>query len=176
MLDENEFLSPYGIRSLSRIHRDRPYVFRVEGQEHRVDYEPGESATRFFGGNSNWRGPVWLPVNYLIVESLEIYHHYYGGDFKVEYPTGSGSRRTLQEIANDLSLRLAGLFLPDAVGRRPYEGKDEPGERSLVLFHEDFAGPDPLTSGHAGDGLVDQKKCRLLRDGHGDLKPLLFSV
>jgi hypothetical protein len=143
MLDENEFLSPYGVRSLSRIHRDRPYVFRLDGQEHRVDYEPGESASYLFGGNSNWRGPVWLPINYLLIESLERYHHYYGDGFHAEYPTRSGKLLNLQQVADDLRSRLARLFLRDARGRRPAQGDgpryaDDPHWRELVLFHEYF--------------------------------------
>ena len=145
MLDENEFLSSYGIRSLSRIHRDRPYIFRLDGQEHRVDYEPGESTTRFFGGNSNWRGPVWLPANYLLIEALERYHHFYGDSLRVECPTGSGKMLDLLQVANDLRRRLARLFLPDAQGRRPCHGEDrrfaeDLNWRDLVLFHEYFHG------------------------------------
>ena len=145
LLDENEFLSPYGIRSLSRIHRDQPYIFRLDGQEHRVDYEPGESATHLFGGNSNWRGPVWLPINYLLIEALERYHHYYGDGLQVECPTGSGKMLNLQQVADDLRCRLARLFLRDAHGRRPCHGDDrryaeDPHWRDLVLFHEYFHG------------------------------------
>lgn len=145
MLDENEFLSPYGIRSLSRIHRDRPYILRLDGQEHRVDYEPGESTTRLFGGNSNWRGPVWFPVNYLLIEALERYHHFYGESLRVECPTGSGKMFNLQQVAADLRCRLARLFLRDEAGRRPCYGDDpryadDPHWRDLVLFHEYFHG------------------------------------
>jgi hypothetical protein len=145
ILDENEFLSPYGIRSLSRIHRERPYIFRLDGQEHRVDYEPGESSTRYFGGNSNWRGPVWLPVNYLLIEALERYYHFYGDGLRVECPTGSGKLLNLLQVANELRCRLARLFLPDAQGRRPCHGEDrryaeDPNWRDLVLFHEYFHG------------------------------------
>ena len=145
LLDENEFLSPYGIRSLSRIHRDRPYIFRLNGQEHRVDYEPGESAGQLFGGNSNWRGPVWLPINYLLIEALERYHHYYGDGLRVECPTGSGKMLNLQEVADDLRCRLVRLFLRDGRGRRPCHGDDrwyaeDPHWRELVLFHEYFHG------------------------------------
>ncbi len=145
LLDEAEFLSPYGIRSLSRIHRDRPYTFRVNSEEYRVDYEPGESATGLFGGNSNWRGPIWLPVNYLLIEALERYHHFYGDGLRVECPTGSGIMMNLKEVAQELSARLARLFLPDARGRRPCHGDDsryadDPHWRDLVLFHEYFHG------------------------------------
>jgi hypothetical protein len=145
VLDEHEFLSPYGIRSLSRIHRDQPYIFRLDGQEHRVDYEPGESATHFFGGNSNWRGPVWFPVNYLLIEALERYHHYYGDGLRVECPTGSGRMLNLQQVAAELRCRLARLFLPDERGHRPCHGADpryaeDPNWRNLLLFHEYFHG------------------------------------
>jgi len=145
VLDENEFLSPYGIRSLSKFHLQQPYVFEAGGGEHRVDYEPAESTTGVFGGNSNWRGPIWFPTNYLIVEALEKYHHFYGDDFKVECPTGSGNMMTLKEVARDLETRLARLFLPDESGRRPSAGGDpryssDPFWRDLVLFNEYFHG------------------------------------
>src|ERR1039458_4159743 len=145
MLDENEFLSPYGIRSLSRIHREQPYVFHLDGQEYRVDYEPGGATTGFFGGNSNWRGPVWFPVNYLLIEALERYHHFYGDGLRVECPTGSGHLLNLQEVADELRCRLSRLFLPDAQGRRPCHGEErryaeDPHWRDLVLFHEYFHG------------------------------------
>src|SRR6185436_8527546 len=106
MLDENEFLSPYGIRALSQVHRDRPYRLPVNGAEYRVDYEPGESSTGLFGGNSNWRGPIWFPVNYLLIESLQKFHHYLGDDFRVEFPARSGKILTLWEVAAELSRRL----------------------------------------------------------------------
>ena len=142
-LDENEFLSPYGIRSLSRVHKDRPYIFRLNGEEYRVAYEPGESATQFFGGNSNWRGPVWLPFNYLLIEALERYHYYYGDGLQVECPTGSGKRLNLQQVAAELRARLARLFLRDPQARRPCHGADrrfaeDPHWRDLLLFHEYF--------------------------------------
>jgi hypothetical protein len=147
MLDENEFLSPYGLRALSRVHKDKPYVIRVGGVEHRVDYEPGESSTGLFGGNSNWRGPIWFPVNYLIIESLQKFHHYFGDDFKVEYPTGSGTFLTLWDVAAELSRRLTRIFLQDSEGRRPVHGADgryqaDPHWRDLVLFYEYFHGDD----------------------------------
>jgi hypothetical protein len=144
LLDEKEFLSPYGIRSLSQVHRQRPFICQADGKEYRVDYSPGESRTEQFGGNSNWRGPVWFPVNYLLIEALERYHHFYGDSLKVEYPTGSGKRCTLKQVARDLSQRLVGLFLPDEHGRRPYNGGiarfDDPQWKELVLFHEYFDG------------------------------------
>jgi hypothetical protein len=145
MLDEAEFLSPYGIRALSRFHSEHPYVLRLDGREHRVDYEPGDSSTELFGGNSNWRGPVWFPVNYLIIESLQKFHYYFGDDFKVECPTGSGQMMTLGEVAAELSRRLSHLFLRGADNRRPiYTGMEkfqtDPHWRDLLLFHEYFHG------------------------------------
>ena len=122
MLDEREFLSPYGIRALSQFHCDHPYKLSVNDMEHRVDYEPGESRTGLFGGNSNWRGPIWFPVNYLLVESLQKFHHYLGEDFKVEFPTGSGKMMTLWEVAGELSRRMTNIFLQDEKGRRPVFG------------------------------------------------------
>jgi Mannosylglycerate hydrolase MGH1-like glycoside hydrolase domain len=145
VLDENEFLSPFGVRSVSRIHLTRPYVLRVNGDEYRVTYVPGESDTSLFGGNSNWRGPVWFPVNFLLVEALERYHHFYGETFKVECPVGSGNMITLAQAADELRRRLASTFLPDEKGRRPCHGDDprfasDPAWRDLLLFHEYFHG------------------------------------
>lgn len=145
LLDEEEFLSPYGIRSVSRIHRDHPYVLRVGGGVHSVEYVPGESTTGLFGGNSNWRGPVWFPVNYLLIEALERYHYFYGDTLRVECPRGSGRLLNLKQVANELALRLTRLFLRGAGGRRPCFGDDsrfarDPGWRELVLFHEYFHG------------------------------------
>jgi len=145
MLDENEFLSPHGIRSLSRAHGEQPYVFSADGQEYRVDYTPGESTTGLFGGNSNWRGPIWFPVNYLLIEALQRYHHFYGDSLTVECPTGSGRFMTLDAVARELSRRLASLFLPDADGRRPFHGDDslytaDPHFRDHVVFNEYFHG------------------------------------
>jgi hypothetical protein len=145
MLDEEEFLSPFGIRSLSRAHAGRPFVLACDGGEHTVDYEPGESTTGLFGGNSNWRGPVWFPPNYLLIESLQKFHHYLGDDFKVECPTGSGRQMTLWEVAAELSRRLSRLFLKDENGRRAANGNDErfradPWWRELILFYEYFNG------------------------------------
>ncbi len=147
VLDENEFLSPYGVRSLSRVHRERPFVFRANGQEYRVEYDPGESRAGLFGGNSNWRGPVWFPLNYLLIEALERYHHFYGDAFLIECPTGSGRLMNLDQVAQELSRRLASLFLRDGSGRRPCHGADprlasDPNWRDLVLFHEYFHGDD----------------------------------
>jgi len=145
MLDENEFFSPYGIRSVSKVHEKQPYVFRVNGEEFKVDYVPGESNTGLFGGNSNWRGPIWFPINYLLVEALERYHHFYGNSLKVECPTGSGQLMNLRQVADELSRRLASIFLPDANGRRPVHGGDrryaeDPHWRDYALFYEYFHG------------------------------------
>jgi len=145
MLDESEFLSPYGIRSLSRYHLDHPYQIYLGSTEHRVDYEPAESGTGLFGGNSNWRGPVWFPVNYLIIESLQKFHHFLGNDFRVECPTGSGRMMNLWEVGAELSRRLTRVFLRDEKGRRPVYGGTEKFQgdehwRDLVLFYEYFHG------------------------------------
>jgi hypothetical protein len=131
LLDENEFLSPFGIRSLSRFHRDHPVSFRMDGVEQRIEYAPGESNMGLFGGNSNWRGPIWFPVNYLLIEALQRYDHYYGSSLQVEFPTGSGRRMTLGDAALELSGRLTRLFLADPPGSNP--GPEEP-----VFFHEYF--------------------------------------
>jgi hypothetical protein len=145
MLDENEFLSPYGIRSVSKYHERNPYVFHVNGSEYRVDYVPGESNSGLFGGNSNWRGPIWFPINYLLIEALERYHHFYGDALKVECPTGSGHMMNLQQVADELRARLARIFLPDENGRRPCHGAEgryatDPHWKDLVLFYEYFHG------------------------------------
>ena len=145
MLDEQEFFSPYGIRALSRAHRERPYTLAVNGTEHRVDYEPAESTTALFGGNSNWRGPVWFPVNYLLIESLQKFHYYLSDSYKIECPTGSGRMLTLWEIAADISRRLSRIFLQGANGRRPVYSSTEklqqdPHWRDLILFYEYFHG------------------------------------
>jgi hypothetical protein len=145
VLDENEFLSPHGLRSVSKYHRDHPYIFEAGGTEQRVDYQPGEAATGLFGGNSNWRGPVWFPINYLVIEALERYQHFYCESFKVECPTGSGRMMTLKEVARELASRMTRLFLRDKSGRRPCCGDDarffnDPHWKDYVLFHEYFHG------------------------------------
>jgi Glycosyl hydrolase family 63 C-terminal domain len=145
MLDEQEFLSPYGIRSLSRYHAAHPYVFRVGDQDHRVSYLPAESDSGMFGGNSNWRGPIWMPVNGLIVRALLQYYAYYGNHFTIECPTGSGKQMTLYGVADEIAHRLAGIFLRDANGRRPVYGgtakfQEDPHWRDLLLFYEYFHG------------------------------------
>jgi hypothetical protein len=143
MLDEAEFLSPFGIRALSRHHESAPYTLTVDGHEHRVDYEPAESSTGLFGGNSNWRGPIWFPVNFLLIEALQKFHHYLGDDFRVEFPSGSGRYATLAEVATGLSQRLSRIFLRDGAGRRPVFGGREafqadPNWHDLLPFHEYF--------------------------------------
>jgi hypothetical protein len=147
MLDRDEFLSPYGIRALSRYHHAHPYVLTVDGVEHRVDYEPAESTTGLFGGNSNWRGPLWFPMNYLIIEALQKFHHFYGDDLKVECPSGSHRRLNLWDVAGELSRGLVRLFLRGRDGRRPVHGDTEkfqsdPHWRDLLLFYEYFHGDD----------------------------------
>ena len=145
MLDEREFLSPHGLRSLSQVHRERPFVLALDGQEYGVHYTPGESDTGLFGGNSNWRGPIWFPLNYLVVEALERYHHFYGDSVRVECPVGSGRLATLGDVAHELCRRLASLFVPDASGRRPCHGadprfRDDAHWRDLLRFSEYFCG------------------------------------
>ncbi len=145
MLDEKEFLSPYGIRSLSRHHLDQPFVFRTDGKDYTVNYMPAESTTALFGGNSNWRGPVWLPLNYLIIEALERYHHFYDDTLKVECPTGSGQMMNLEQVALFLSVRVSNLFVSDASGHRPFASDQEryasdPNWKELTLFYEYFDG------------------------------------
>jgi hypothetical protein len=145
MLDENEFLSPYGIRAVSRIHHDRPYTYWVGDQVYRVNYLPGESNDGMFGGNSNWRGPIWLPVNMLILRALLQYYRYYGDSFTIECPTGSGNRMNLYEVASDLGRRLTAIFLKDEAGYRPVFGdaqkfQTDPHWRDHLLFYEYFHG------------------------------------
>ena len=151
LLDEAEFLSPYGIRSISRYHLEHPYSFTVDGQVHTIGYEPAESQSSMFGGNSNWRGPIWFPTNFLIIESLQKFHHYHGDTLRVECPTGSGNLMNLGQVAAELSFRLSRLFLRDDQGRRPFRGAGSPDQadphwRDLVLFNEYF-------NGDTGEGL-----------------------
>jgi hypothetical protein len=145
MLDENEFLSPYGIRSLSKFHQTHPYVFNAGGQEYRVDYLPAESNTGMFGGNSNWRGPVWMPVNLLIIRALQNFYLYYGDNFMIECPTGSGKMMNLFEVGKEIADRLGRIFLRDEHGRRPVYGgcekfQNDPLWRDHILFYEYFHG------------------------------------
>jgi hypothetical protein len=149
LLDETEFLSKYGIRSLSRHHLDHPYILKFDHQEYCVKYLPGESNSNFFGGNSNWRGPIWFPLNYLLIEALERYHHFYGDSLKVECPTNSGQMMNLSQVAEELQHRLTQIFLPDEEGRCPWHGHNQyfandPHWRDLILYHEYFCGD----SGH----------------------------
>ena len=145
MLDEREFLSPFGIRALSRHHAEHPYILDIDGHSHRVEYEPAESSSDLFGGNSNWRGPIWFPMNFLIIEALQRFDHFYRGELKVEFPTDSGRMTTLSEVASELSRRLTQIFVRDGRGRRPVHGAveryaDDPHWRDLVLFYEYFHG------------------------------------
>jgi len=145
MLDQAEFLSPFGIRSVSKFHQQHPYVLSLNGGRAGVGYEPGESTSGLFGGNSNWRGPVWFPLNFLLIESLQRFHHYYGDHLEVECPTGSGQRLTLWDVARDISCRLTDIFLRGREGRRPVHGgmnlfQTDPHWRDLILFYEYFHG------------------------------------
>jgi hypothetical protein len=145
MLDENEFLSPYGIRSLSKFHEQHPYILNVGGQEYRVDYLPAESNTGMFGGNSNWRGPVWMPVNVMLVRALLNFYLYYGDNFKIECPTGSGKMMNLFEVSKDIADRLTRIFLRGEHGQRPVYGgtekfQSDPHWRDHILFYEYFHG------------------------------------
>jgi len=145
MLDEREFLSPHGVRALSRHHAEHPYVIEVDGVEHRVDYEPAESSIPLFGGNSNWRGPIWFPMNFLIVEALQRFDYFFREGFKVECPTGSGRSMALGQVATEISRRLIRIFLRGPDGRRPVHGgsgvfQADPHWRDLPLFYEYFHG------------------------------------
>jgi hypothetical protein len=145
MLDESEFLSPYGVRALSRSYLDHPYDFECDGSHYRVKYEPGESESGLFGGNSNWRGPIWMPVNFLLIESLRRFYRYYGDDFQVECPTGSGTLMNLSQVADEIASRLGRIFLPDADGKRPVFSdapiyRKDPNFRNNILFYEYFHG------------------------------------
>jgi hypothetical protein len=145
VFDEAEFLSPHGVRSVSRVYRDHPFMVGIGGETYRVDYEPGESRTWLFGGNSNWRGPVWFPINYLLIEALQRYHLFYGDSFTMEFPTGSGTKMNLDQIARALARRLIGLFMPDAKGNRAALAgtpnfTNDSHWRNLIWFHEYFHG------------------------------------
>jgi hypothetical protein len=151
MLDETEFLSDYGVRSLSKYYKDKPYSMKIDGNSYRISYEPAESQSGIFGGNSNWRGPIWFPANFLIIESLQRFHHYYGNDFKVEYPTGSGKFLSLEEISFKLTERIAKIFRQNTGGKRPVYGnsakfQDDPYFKDNILFYEYF-------NGDTGEGL-----------------------
>ncbi len=177
LLDEREFLSPYGIRAVSKYHEEHPFVLRLDGHEHRLDYEPGESTTDLFGGNSNWRGPIWFPVNFLIIQALREYHCYYGNSFQVECPTGSGQMKTLEQVASELIHRLARIFLRDEQGKRPVFGdssmfNSDPNWRDFIPFYEYFHGDTGRGCGASHQtgwtGLIAQVLCSLhdtTRDG-----------
>jgi hypothetical protein len=139
LLDETEFLSDYGIRSLSRYHKDHPFCLNLIGREFKIDYEPAESTTKLFGGNSNWRGPIWMPINYLLIEALQTYAKYLPADFTIECPTGSGHFLTLDKIAQEIASRLVRLFEPDTNGHCPSLGSN-PLFKDQLLFHEYFHG------------------------------------
>lgn len=183
MLDEKQFLSPWGIRSLSAEHGPNPYVLRLDGQEWRVEYEPGESQTPLFGGNSNWRGPIWFPTNYLLIEALERYYHFYGDEFRVECPTGSGNLMNLREVSREINRRLCAIFLPDANGRSAWQGDDkvfseDPHWRGLTWFNEYFhadTGRGCGASHQTGWTALVARCLRDLADGHlkdsASLKP-----
>ena len=147
MLDENEFLSPYGIRALSKYHLENPYYFKTNGEEHCVRYEPAESSSGLFGGNSNWRGPVWFPVNFLLIEALQKFHYYLGDDFKVECPTGSGKYMNLWDVSKEIAHRLIRIFKKESDGSRAVFGgaekfRNDPAWRDYLLFYEYFNGDD----------------------------------
>jgi hypothetical protein len=172
MLDEEEFLSPYGIRAVSRFHRDHPYKLSMNGTEHRVDYEPAESSTRLFGGNSNWRGPIWFPVNFLLIESLQKFHYYLGDDFKVECPAGSGRMMTLWEVAGEISRRLMSIFARGPDGRRPLFGgtdkfQNDPCWRDLIPFHECFHGDNGAGIGASHQTGWTALVAKLIQQYHG---------
>jgi hypothetical protein len=171
LFDETEFLAPHGIRALSQFHREHPFVLWAEGQEHRVDYTPGESTTGIFGGNSNWRGPIWFPINFLIIEALERYYHFYGDSVSIPCPTGSGRMLNLFEASQELRRRLSSLFLPDATGRRPCHGAEEryandPHWRDLPLFYEYFHGDDGRGLGASHQTGWTALVATILRDLH----------
>jgi glycogen debranching enzyme len=157
MLDESEFLSPFGIRSLSRYHHEHPYTLRIDGAEHRIDYQPAESQTGLFGGNSNWRGPVWFPINFLIIEALQKFDYFLGPSFEVECPTGSGCQMDLWKVSLELQRRLTRLFLGDESDRRPVFGnidkfQNDPHWRDYLVFPEYFHGDDGRGLGASHQG------------------------
>ena len=151
MLDPDEFLSDFGIRALSKYHKDHPYSLTIKGEKLTVEYLPGESDSSFFGGNSNWRGPIWFPVNYLLMESMLKFHQFYGDTFQVEYPVGSGKKMSLEDVSKDICLRMFNIFLKDKNGNRPVYGKNkklqkDPHFKDYILFYEYF-------NGDTGEGL-----------------------
>jgi hypothetical protein len=177
VFDESEFLSPYGLRAISAYHRDHPYVLEVEGLRATIDYEPAESTTAMFGGNSNWRGPIWFPLNYLLVSVLERYRRFFGDQFTVEYPTGSGQQRTIEAVINDMWDRLISIFLVGPDGRRPCFGwvermQSDANWRNNLLFNEYFHGDNGAGLGASHQtgwtGLVAD----MIRRRHGAVQPL----
>ncbi|HTT53680.1 MAG TPA: hypothetical protein VMH35_19980, partial [Streptosporangiaceae bacterium] len=176
LLDEQEFLSPYGLRALSAYHRDHPYQLDVEGFSATVDYEPAESTTDMFGGNSNWRGPLWFPLNYLICASLERYARFFGDDLMFEYPTGSGQQRTLSDIVDDLGSRLTSIFLTGPDGRRPCFGwvdrlQNDPAWKDNLMFNEYFHGDNAAGLGASHQTGWTAVIADLIRRRHGDIRP-----
>jgi hypothetical protein len=177
MLDETEFLSPYGVRALSRYHLEHPYVYHCSGIDLTVQYLPAESDSGVFGGNSNWRGPVWMPVNFLLIESLKRFHAYYGDDFKVECPTRSGQFLTIAQVAEELSRRITRMFTRDANGLRPVLGyndklQNDPQFRDLVLFHEYFDGENGRGCGASHQtGWSSLVANLLMANGHSEMTP-----
>jgi hypothetical protein len=172
MLDSDEFLGDHGIRGVSRYYADHPYMLHVNGVEYAVRYEPGESSTGLFGGNSNWRGPVWFPINFLLVEALQKFHHYYGDDFLIECPTGSGRKLTLWRVAEDLSCRLTHIFLRGPDGRRPVFGanqvlQSDPHWRDHLLFYEYFHGDSGAGVGASHQTGWTALVAKLLEQTHG---------
>lgn len=175
MLDENEFLSPHGIRSLSKVHEERPYILQLDGQKQTVPYWPAESRSYLFGGNSNWRGPVWFPLNFLIIEALQKYHHYYGPEFKVEFPTGSGVLLNLNEVAGEISRRLTSIFQRDEAGRRPVYGdiekfQNDPHFKDLILFYEYFHGDTGVGLGASHQTGWTALVAKLIQQSGGDAR------
>jgi len=175
LLDENEFLSPYGIRSLSRYHQAHPFVCELAGSGYRVSYVAGESDSGLFGGNSNWRGPIWFPINYLLIEALERYGHFYGDELQVECPVGSGQKRTLKEAAREIGRRLLSIFIPDEKGWRPWHGeqsfyRQDPHWRDLSCFYEYFHGDTGQGLGASHQTGWTALVTRLLREQGRELK------
>ncbi len=177
LFSESEFLSPYGLRALSAYHRDHPYRLDAEGVNASIDYEPAESTTDMFGGNSNWRGPLWFPLNYLICTSLERYARFFGDDLTFEYPTGSGQRRTLNDIVTDLQTRLVSIFLTGSDGRRPCFGwverlQHDPAWKDNLVFNEYFHGDNAAGLGASHQTGWTAVVADLIRRKHGDIRPI----
>ncbi len=177
LFDEAEFLSPYGLRAISAYHRDHPYELDVEGIQATIDYEPAESTTAMFGGNSNWRGPLWFPLNYLVVESLERYHRFFGEELQIEYPTRSGVKMTLGQVAQDLRQRLVSIFLVGPDGRRPCFGgverlQTDPAWKDNLVFNEYFHGDNGAGLGASHQTGWTGVVADMIRRRHGDVESL----